>query len=209
MTDDDHGVRIAGDVVLEPQRAFEVEIVGRLVEQQQVGLTEQHRGERDAHAPAAGKFGARAFEISMSKAEPGEDRRGPRGGGMRRDVAQARMDFGDAVRIGRGLRLREQQSALAIGAEHEIDERLGPVRRFLRQRADACARRDDDASRLRGKLACDHSEQGGFARTVAADKADPRPGGNLRRGVFDQQTAGDADGQIIDGEHALLNKERA
>ena len=34
----DDGVRIAGQVVVEPQRAFEVEIVGRLVEEEQVGL---------------------------------------------------------------------------------------------------------------------------------------------------------------------------
>ena len=41
MADDDHGVRIVREMVLEPERAFEVEIVGRLVEQQQVGLREQ------------------------------------------------------------------------------------------------------------------------------------------------------------------------
>ena len=38
-----HRVRIAREVVLQPERAFEVEIVGRLVEQQQVGLAKRAR----------------------------------------------------------------------------------------------------------------------------------------------------------------------
>ena len=46
-------------MLLQPERAFEIEIVGRLVEQQQVGLGEQRGGERHAHAPAAGEFRAR------------------------------------------------------------------------------------------------------------------------------------------------------
>ena len=58
VADDDHGARIARQMVLEPQRAFEVEIVGGLVEQQEIGLGEQHGGERHAHAPAAGEFRA-------------------------------------------------------------------------------------------------------------------------------------------------------
>ena len=53
MRDQEHGVRVFRDVGFEPQRAFEVEIVGRLVEQQQIGFGKQHRGKRDAHAPAA------------------------------------------------------------------------------------------------------------------------------------------------------------
>ena len=53
VADDEDARRIARQIIDEPQRAFKIEIVGRLVEQQQIGLREQHRGERDAHAPAA------------------------------------------------------------------------------------------------------------------------------------------------------------
>jgi len=53
VADDDESAPPALQIRLEPQRRLEVEMVGRLVEQQQVGLGEQRRGKRDAHAPAA------------------------------------------------------------------------------------------------------------------------------------------------------------
>ena len=56
MADDHDGRRITGEIIDQPQRPFEVEIVGRLVEQQQVRLRKQHRSEGDAHPPAAGKL---------------------------------------------------------------------------------------------------------------------------------------------------------
>ena len=48
---------------LEPQRAFHVEVVGRLVQQKQVRLGEQRRRHGDPHAPSAGELGHRALEI--------------------------------------------------------------------------------------------------------------------------------------------------
>ncbi len=60
MADDDDGVRVAGEVVFQPERAFEIEIVGRLVEQQQIGCGEKRGGKRHPHPPSAGKFRDRA-----------------------------------------------------------------------------------------------------------------------------------------------------
>ena len=67
---------------LEPERAFEVEIVGRLVEQQQVGLGEQGRGQRHAHAPAAGELRHRPGQVGVGEAEAAQDF----GGARRRPV---------------------------------------------------------------------------------------------------------------------------
>src|SRR5262249_6591150 len=52
VADDDDRARISRDMALEPKRGLEIEIIGRLVEQQQIGLRKQCRRERDAHAPA-------------------------------------------------------------------------------------------------------------------------------------------------------------
>ena len=60
VADDEHGVRVAREEALEPDRALEVEVVGRLVEQQHVGPREEHRGQRHPHPPAAGEVGAGA-----------------------------------------------------------------------------------------------------------------------------------------------------
>ena len=56
MADDEDHRRIAPQVVDEPERAFEIEIIGRLVEQQKIRRRKQNGGERDAHPPAAGKL---------------------------------------------------------------------------------------------------------------------------------------------------------
>src|SRR3569623_617002 len=68
MADADDRARIVREMVLEPERAFEIEIVGRLVEQQQLGSGEQRCGQCHAHSPAAGELLAGAISASCSKA---------------------------------------------------------------------------------------------------------------------------------------------
>ena len=59
VRDEDDRVRIGAEILLEPVARLEIEVVGRLVEQQQVRTAEQQLGERDAHLPAAGERLAR------------------------------------------------------------------------------------------------------------------------------------------------------
>ena len=75
VADHDQRAGIALEEVLEPQRRFEVEVVRRLVEQQQVGLGEQQRGERDAHLPAA--------RIAVERPAPASSSSKPRPSRMR------------------------------------------------------------------------------------------------------------------------------
>ena len=53
VADDDDGVGIFRKIAFQPERAFEVEVVGRLVQKQQIGGGEEHAGKRHAHSPAA------------------------------------------------------------------------------------------------------------------------------------------------------------
>ena len=53
VADHDHRARVIRKMILEPQRAFQIEIVGRLVQQQKVRRGKQRGGKRHAHAPAA------------------------------------------------------------------------------------------------------------------------------------------------------------
>jgi hypothetical protein len=53
--DGEDGARVLRQVPLEPQHALGVEVVGRLVEQQQVGRLEQQLAQRDATALATGQ----------------------------------------------------------------------------------------------------------------------------------------------------------
>ena len=60
MRDQQHGAGETREPGFQPQRGFQVEVVGRFVEQQQVGGGEQCGGQCDTHAPAAGEFFHRA-----------------------------------------------------------------------------------------------------------------------------------------------------
>ena len=55
--DDHHGAGILAQVLFQPRRRLGVEMVGRLVEQQQVGLAQQQLAERHAAALAARQLG--------------------------------------------------------------------------------------------------------------------------------------------------------
>ena len=55
MGDRDDGARVLLEVLLEPEHALGVEVVGRLVEEQQVGLLEEQLAQRHASPLAAGQ----------------------------------------------------------------------------------------------------------------------------------------------------------
>src|SRR3546814_5009007 len=86
--DQQESAGIALQKAFQPERGFEVEVVGRLVEQQQVGGLEQEGGEGHPHAPAAGELGAGALLGSLVEAEPGQDTRGAGRGGVGADGGQ-------------------------------------------------------------------------------------------------------------------------
>ena len=201
VADDEDGVGVVAQIVLEPQRAFEVEIVGGLVEQQQVGLGEQHGGERHAHAPAAGVFRAGPLLGRLVEAETGQDACGPRRGGMGADVAEALVDVGDAAGIVRRFRLGEQARAFAVGGEHELDQALRSARRFLRHPADAGGAGNIDAAVVGLQLARDQAQQRGLARAVAPDEADLVPRRDARRGLVEDDAPLDAEGEVVDVQH--------
>ena len=73
--DDQRCVGIPRQVIFEPDGAFEVQIVGRFVQQQQIGRCKQNRCQGNAHTPAAGKFVARACLRMMIEPKARQDRR--------------------------------------------------------------------------------------------------------------------------------------
>ena len=101
VADDQRGVRIFLQPRFQPERAFEIEIVGRLVEQQQVRLGEQRRGERHPHAPAAGKFRHRPVEIGVGEAEAVQNFRGARRRAVGVDGVELVVDLGQSPRARR------------------------------------------------------------------------------------------------------------
>ena len=71
--DDEHGALIGGDEAAQPLDAFEVEVVRRLVQKQDVRVAQEQLGERDAHLPAAGELRAGLIEIRGLETQAGEN----------------------------------------------------------------------------------------------------------------------------------------
>jgi hypothetical protein len=122
VADDEDAAAIALEIILEPQHAFEIEIVCRLVEQQQVGRGEQNPRERHAHAPAAGEFGAGTLLLGRRKAEAGQDRGRTRGRRIGVDRFKAGVNIAELVGIGLGFGLCQQVHPLRFGFEHGLKQ---------------------------------------------------------------------------------------
>jgi hypothetical protein len=123
VTDHDETAAIAPQKRLEPHRGFEIEMVRRLVEQQQLGLGEQQRGERYPHTPAAGERVERLVLRLFRETEAGENARGPRRGAMGVDHREPFVNLADAVRIVGVLRLLKQFRPFGRGGEHRFERR--------------------------------------------------------------------------------------
>ena len=63
---------IGPEKVLQPDEAFQIEVVARLVEQHGVGAHEQDAGQRHAHLPAAGKGADVPVHHLLAEAQPGQ-----------------------------------------------------------------------------------------------------------------------------------------
>ena len=189
----------------QPQRRLEVEIIGRLVKQQQVGLGEQRRRECNPHAPAAGEFGTGALLIGVGKAQAGEDFRRARGGRMRSDVGEPALDFGDACGLALRVRFGQELGAFNIGLKHDLEQALGAIGRFLGKPADAIARRDSHMPLLGRELAGNDAKERGLAGAVATDKPDMRAGGQCHGGAVKQRAAADPIGEVGDHKHGVFS----
>ena len=77
--DGDDGAGVLLQVLLQPLHALGVEVVGGLVEQQQVGLLQQQLAQRDAAALATGEHGDVGVRAAGSAARPSPARAGSRG----------------------------------------------------------------------------------------------------------------------------------
>ena len=75
MRDEDHRRVEALQLALEPFEAGDVEMVRRLVQQQQVGIAAERARERRARQLAAGEGAQRPVEALVGEAEPAHDLR--------------------------------------------------------------------------------------------------------------------------------------
>ena len=183
---------------------LEVEIVGRLVEQQQVGLGKQRCCEPNAHAPAAGELAAGALLIGMGEAEAGENGGRARRRRMGANVREPRLNLGNSMGVALGRCRKDEARALGVGREHDIQKAFVAIRSLLRQPADPAAHRQLHIASFRRDLSGDDPQQRGFSCAVAADKADPGTSRQSGSCMIQQRASADLAGDVVEAEHAAL-----
>ena len=180
-------------VVLEPQQRLEVEMVGRLVEQQQVRLLDEQAREVRAHHPAAAH---RAQRAGRSPARGTPARRGSswpsaRAGSRRaRRTASARSwKSSDSASWPASNAFIRRWSSMTSGVMpgRQLEHGLVADRRgFLRQMADRRLRSTRHFARVRRVAPEDEREERGLARAVRADQPDAVLAVDLQRHVLEQ-----------------------
>jgi hypothetical protein len=130
VADDQRGRRILLQPRLQPQRAFQIEVVGRFVQQQHVRLGEQRRRKRHAHAPAAREMRHRPVQVLLTEAETDQDFRRPGRRGVGVDLDEPGPDFAHLLGF-RGLQPAQQLVPLHVGFEDRLQHADGRGRMFL------------------------------------------------------------------------------
>ena len=208
--DQQQRARIALEPVLEPEHGVEVEVIGRLVEQQQIGARHQRLRQIQPHAPAAGKARHGVVVARGGKAQSRQQRAGARAGTVAacdfETVMQFRQPLAAGVRVGRMIRCGERDVALDraqldVAVEHVLDGRQRGRRRLLRHVRHHPGRRHRGITSVGDKFAAQQREQAGLAAAVGADHADLLPGMHRQRRAFEQPSRATRQGQIRDAYH--------
>ena len=116
VRDEDHAGVERRELVLEPLEARHVEVVRRLVEEQQVGVAAERARERGARQLAAGEGVERAVEVGVREAEAARDRADALAPRVTAGVLEPRLRLGVAAQrlravVSRRHRLLEARAA--------------------------------------------------------------------------------------------------
>ena len=166
--------------LLQPFERGDVEVVGGLVEQQQVGVARERASQRGTGELAAREGVERTVEVALVEAQPAHGGHRPLAPGVAARVLEPGLGAGVAVeRAGvrgaarhpllevRQLLLQRQQVAAAF--KHVVAQgQLALARRTLVVQRDARALRQDELAEVHRGLAGEHAQQRGLPGAVAA-----------------------------------------
>ncbi|OIQ74318.1 hypothetical protein GALL_440340 [mine drainage metagenome] len=175
VRNDQQQTGIARQPLLQPDQGVEIEVIGRLVEQQAVAGREKRLRQGQPHAPAAGETVDRVGQFSGFEAQPQNQRLGARRCVVGTGILQRHVGVRHAVIVVGGLGgadflLCRQQGDVAIN--DEIGGRLIRLRHVLRHLAHAPVRRNEVFAAVLVQVAVEQGEQRGLASAIAPDQTD-------------------------------------
>ena len=124
MRNHQQGAGECGEPILEPDDGVQIQVIGRFIEQQQIGPRTQCARHSQTHAPAAGEFRDLARVIRRLETEPVHDRRCPRPRAIAVNALIRGMGFGElhggVARFSVGNR-GEHFAQFQIAIQHEFN----------------------------------------------------------------------------------------
>ena len=200
--------RIFSEPVLEPQHRVEVEMVGRLVEQQKIGAAHQRLREIQAHAPSAGETRHRVRVPILGKTQARQQRGRARPRAVTADVVEAMVQVRQRFAVERVIAFRGGQcrfdlAQLAVAVEHVVDRGHRDGRRLLRHVRDRPRRRQRNGTGIGQQFLPDGGEEAGLAAAVRADQAHLVAGVDGQVGAFEQAFGAARQREIGDAQHGL------
>ena len=212
MTDEQQRAVVLEQELLEPLDRGDVEVVGGLVEQQQVGSSDERTPEQHASAPATRQRSVTrgAVELQMREHRRHALLHLPAVGGIER-VLQAAHAVAE-LRVGRIGRegvddlvplVQHPRDLGQAAGDHLRDVLVLDVVDVLIERRDARAGPDPHLAAVRQGQAADQPHQGGFAGPVAADDTDALARLDLQRGVIEQRKGAESETCVIEAEQGI------
>ena len=209
--DEDDARRRADQELFQPLDGADVEVVGRLIEQEQVGRHRQRLREREALLLPAGECADACVRIERKALD---DALGLRFEGPRLARLQLALQRVQAVEqrrlvgagLGHGVRhgvvLGQERGNFAHPGDHGLEHRKLRIEgRLLRHVAHADARLAPDAAVVERALPRQSPQQRGFTATVAPDQGHTLAGVELEFGMVEQRNV--AEGQRGVGEDEM------
>lgn len=206
------GARVGGEVLLQPEDALGVEVVRRLVQQQQVGLLQQQLAQRDTAAFTTGEVGDLLIAGRAAQRVHGLLQFGvqvPRVGVVELLLELAHLGHQFIGVVGGHLLgdlLEPSQLGLGLGDRvlDVAEDGLGLVqRRLLRQHADGVAGHQLGLAVGDVVQASHDLQETGFTSTVGADDADLRPGKKRQRHIVKNHLVSVSTSRTFHGEYVL------
>ncbi len=194
VADDERRTGVVGQPRLQPLQHGDVEVVGRLVQQQHIRLIEQHQGQRQARLLPPAQLAHWLLRRQRVETQVGQDGRGPPPIGPTQLIEDAVVEPLQVVapRLSGQRRAQlgqfgRQQRGIGRGRVQRLGQRrprveFQPLRQIAQPQA---TRRQRDVPFVGRFLADEDTQQRRLAATVGADQADPLAGGNGERELME------------------------
>ena len=206
---DEHNGRVQPDErPLQPLEPLDVEVVGRLVEQEQVGIARQRTRQRRPRQLAAGERLERTVELVVGESEPAQRRERVLAPGIAAGVLEPRLGLrvprqrllpvvAGRHRILQAAQLLLQRDQVARARQRVLAQRQAEVeRRPLVVQRDTRALVEHELAAVDAGLAGEHPEQRRLPGAVRAGEGEPLAALDLERDAVEEQPAGELLAQV-------------